>query len=120
MIISSTCFPHKSIHKRTWASPDGSTFNQIDHVLIYKRFATNITDVRSMRGANCDTDHYLVRLKYRRKIIYRLPLPNNMCLRYNSAVLKEEGKQKTFQNKINEQMNATNGRVEIDELAETV
>ena len=43
-----------------------------------------------------------------------------MCLRYNSTVLKEEGKQKTFQNKINEQMNATNGRVEIDELAEIV
>ncbi|PNF14265.1 hypothetical protein B7P43_G07086 [Cryptotermes secundus] len=43
-IISSTYFPHKNIHKRTWAAPDGVTFNQIDHVLIEKRFAMNILD----------------------------------------------------------------------------
>jgi hypothetical protein len=37
LIVKSTSFPHCDILKLTWASPDGITYNQIDHVLIDKR-----------------------------------------------------------------------------------
>jgi len=37
MIISSTCFPRKNIHKETWVSPNGMVKNQIDQVLIDAR-----------------------------------------------------------------------------------
>jgi len=70
-VISSTWFPHKQIHKGTWKSPDGNTINQIDHVLVDKRYASHVLDVRTKRGANVDSDHFLVATKIRTKIIHR-------------------------------------------------
>jgi hypothetical protein len=67
LIVKST-FPHRDIHKHTWTSPDGMTHNQIDHVLIDKSRHSNILDVRSFRGADCDTDLYLVVAKLRQRI----------------------------------------------------
>jgi hypothetical protein len=67
LIVKST-FPHCDIHKHTWTSPDGVIHNHIDHVLIDKRQHSNVLDVRSFRGADCDTDHYLVVAKLRERI----------------------------------------------------
>ena len=62
LVVKSTMFPHR---KYTWTSPDGKTHNQIDHVLIDRRWHSRVLDVRSFRGADCDTDHYLVIAKVR-------------------------------------------------------
>jgi hypothetical protein len=68
LTVRSITSPHRDIHKRTWTSPDGVTHNQIDHVLKNKRRHSNILDVRSFRGTDCDTDHYLVVAKLRERI----------------------------------------------------
>ena len=37
LVVKSTMFPHRNIHKYTWTSPDGKIHNQIDHILIDRR-----------------------------------------------------------------------------------
>ena len=61
-------FPHRNIHKCTWTSTDAKTHNQIDHILIDRRWHSSVLDVRSFRGADCDTDHYLVVSKFRERL----------------------------------------------------
>ena len=65
LVVKSTMFPHRNIHKHTWTSPDGKTHNLIDHILIDRRWQSSVLEVRSFRGADCDTDHYLVIAKVR-------------------------------------------------------
>jgi len=61
-------FPHQNIHKYTWTSPDGKTDNHIDHILTDRRWHLGILDVQSFRGADCDTDHFLVVAKVRERL----------------------------------------------------
>ncbi|XP_072400212.1 uncharacterized protein [Diabrotica undecimpunctata] len=68
MVIASTCFRHKVIHKGTWRSPDGNTLNQIVHVVVDARHFSDVIDIRARRGANIDTDYYLLQAKLRARI----------------------------------------------------
>jgi len=67
LVVKSTMFPHRNIHKYTWNSLDGKTHNQIDHVLEDRMWHSSVLDVRICRGAECDTDHYLVIAKVRER-----------------------------------------------------
>jgi hypothetical protein len=60
MVIGSTVFPHKNVHKVTWKSPDGETYNLTDHILIDNRHISDLVDVRSYSGANMDSDQHLI------------------------------------------------------------
>ena len=55
---------HRNVLKYTWTSSDGKTHNEIDHILIDRKWHSIILDVPSFRGADCETDHYLVVAKF--------------------------------------------------------
>ena len=83
MIIGSTFYPLKDIHKGIWRSPDGVTFNQIDHPLMYRRHKSVVMDVSSYRGANIDSDHYLVIAHLRAQLSYVKKVTGFRTSKYN-------------------------------------
>jgi hypothetical protein len=60
MVINSTRFPRKNIHKETWL-PTGVRFrSQIYHVIIENKHKTIVKSAKSCRRADVDIDHYLI------------------------------------------------------------
>jgi hypothetical protein len=72
--VMSTQFQHKSIHKGTWISPDENTVNQTDHVMVNSNKEELTEDVRSRRGPNIDSDHFLVKTILNQKLpaVYKI------------------------------------------------
>jgi hypothetical protein len=68
LTVKSTMFPHRNIHKVTWASLDRRTHNQLDYILIDTRRHSSVLDVGLLRTADCDTNHYLVVAKVRESL----------------------------------------------------
>jgi hypothetical protein len=48
-----TMFPHRNINIFISISPDGMTYNEIDHIFMDRRRHSSILDVRSFRTADC-------------------------------------------------------------------
>ena len=68
LTIGGTLFPHKNIHKVTWTSPDGKTKEQLDHILINRKWRGSLQDVRVYRGADIFSDHGLLIGKIKLKL----------------------------------------------------
>ncbi|XP_038064803.1 craniofacial development protein 2-like [Patiria miniata] len=65
LVIGGTLFPHRRINTTTWKSPNGTTLNQIDHIIIRGKWRRSLQDVRSYNGADIYSDHKLVISKVR-------------------------------------------------------
>jgi hypothetical protein len=68
LVVKSKMFPHRNIRKYTWASPDGKTHKETEHILIDRRWHLIILDAQSCTGDDCDTDHNQVVAKVRERL----------------------------------------------------
>jgi hypothetical protein len=66
-MLRAQCSCTETCIQYTWNSSDEKTHNQIDHILVDRRWYI-IFNVLSFRGADCDTDHYLVIAKVRERL----------------------------------------------------
>ena len=65
--LANTFDPHKTSRRWTWHSPNGKHHNQIDYIMIKRRFQTsvNIAKTRSFPGADIGSDHDLVMMTFK-------------------------------------------------------
>jgi hypothetical protein len=98
LVVRSPVFPHRNFHKYTWTSPDGKTHNHIDHVLIDRSRHSSVLDVRSLRGADCDTDRYSVEAKVRERLAVNKRATRKIDMeRFNPKKLDEREVEEQYQ-----------------------
>jgi hypothetical protein len=96
-------FPNHNIHKYSWISPYGKTHSQFNHILIDKRQHSNMVDVQSFRGADCDTDHYLVPVKVSQRLsVNKQAAKKSNMERYNLKKLNDVEVKEQYQVKISD------------------
>ena len=119
MVVASTSFQHKkNIHKGTWISPDNLTFNQIDHVLVNKRKKKLIQDARTLRGPKCDSDHFLVKVIIKQKLI---TTRNKFTekLRWNTSNLNNPKLLGAYSKRLNERLNTQKKHTVLNKIGKT-
>jgi hypothetical protein len=90
-------FPHRNINKYTWTTPDGKPHKQIDHILVDRRRHSNVLDVRSLKAADCDSDHYLVVAKVRERLAVNRQRSHRFNMeRFNLKKLNQVGDKEQF------------------------
>lgn len=118
MLIKSTMFPHKDIHKQTWVSNDHITRNQIDHIIVDARHSNNIIDVRSLRGIDGDTDHYLVRAKVKSRISSHKYNKTTINPQWNMDEIHSAENQRNYREQLEQTLNSEREDKDIEQLWE--
>jgi len=108
LIVKSTVFPHKDIYKGTWKAPNCRYVSQIDHVLINTRFKNCVHDVKTVRGADCDSDHYLVKGKLKVRLKNLISRKGTLVDRFDVNKLKDTKICGIFKQQLHETMNSLN------------
>ena len=89
LVFTNTLYPHKLSRRWTWTSPNGSIKNQIDYILIQKKYVSSVqtNKTRSFPGAVVGSDHNLVMMNIKLKL-RRLQKKKPCRIKYNIELLK--------------------------------
>ena len=92
------CGHHKASRRWTWHSPHGQHHNQIDYILVRKRFKTgvNIARTQSFPGVDIGSDHNLLMMTFRLRL-KKISNPKHTRLKFVLEKLKDPKVLQTFQ-----------------------
>ncbi|XP_064625969.1 craniofacial development protein 2-like [Lineus longissimus] len=109
LTIANTPHTHKPSRRATWHSPNGKVHNQIDFILIPRRFKSSIymAQTRTFPGAAVGSDHDMVlltlKLKLRRQQEQKIPQ-----IRYDIGKLQDPAVAASFEAQISGKFAALN------------
>lgn len=63
LLLTNTVFKQSDHHKTTWMHPRSKHWHLIDYIITRQKDKRDVYSTRAMRGANCCTDHHLLRSK---------------------------------------------------------
>jgi len=100
-VIANTLHPHKKSRRYTWTSSDGYTRNQIDYILIQRKFKSSVvaSKTRSYPGADVGSDHNLAMMNLKIKL-RRIRKQKSQRVNYNLYELQDPEIRSEFSAKI--------------------
>ena len=98
LVLANTCGHHKASRKWTWHSPNGQRYNQIDYILVRKRFRSgvNIARTLSFLEADAGSDNDLLMMTFHLRL-KRISKPKHTRLKFDLEKLKDPNVLETFQ-----------------------
>ena len=102
LCVTNTWFQQKKSARHTWIAPDKVTKNQIDYVLVDKRYRNSIQNSKSMPGAECGSDHnpVIVRMKTR---LQRVAKPKR-TVKWNVSGFKKPGFREDYSRRLDKRL----------------
>ena len=97
-MLAKTLGNHKPSRRWTWHSPDGTYHNQIDYILVKKRFRLGIKTarIRTFPGADVGSDHDMVMMTFQTPL-KNSRKPTQPRIRYDLEKLNDPTVMSAFQ-----------------------
>ncbi|HET6457666.1 MAG TPA: hypothetical protein VFG24_02160, partial [Nitrosopumilaceae archaeon] len=102
LFATNTWFQQKQSAQHTWKSPDGKIKNQIDYILVDKRFRNGVRNSKSMPGADCGSDHnpVVTTMQIKLKGTKRIKVAD----KWNIRVLQNTKMRQEYQTRLDKQL----------------
>ena len=101
LVICNTFFHQKEKHKTTWTHPRSKQGHLIDYIITRKRDLFDVCNARVLRSAECDTDHKMVRWKFKLRICKKIRMSGvKVPKRLDVCKLNEPNIRKTVSDKL--------------------
>ena len=84
LAVTNTLFQQPKRRFYTWTTPNGEHRNQIDFILMKQKWRTSVKKAEMLPGANCGTDHEMLSIMLKLKMVKMKRVPNAVCYNMNN------------------------------------